>query len=269
MNSEQTEQVATRRQKLQESIDEFNNSTKLYLPTSLSLPTPTGSEWADIDHDDTDDSDNPDKNSDPTSKASSAATDTDRYVQPEHQQILLPSSFGPAACKGVLAPFSNLQLLLCKGQANDILQALRLLIGKQSFHYRKKIRKGVINSNYNMRTRSHKEANENAKAIKLLARIYRCIRQSMLTLGASEDDKAKYQQLTKEDIKSSTAVVDFNAAGQRNKSLSWIWHTHKSSTEDPSWLRERMSSIRHIPFHDSLYPSFSLQGQLAPRKIKT
>ena len=260
LTPEQSNDLIAKREKLQEAIDEFNTSAKLYLPGSVSLRSSAKPELedlddsnADIDSDDLSSSDleSGTQQQRSTESASSPSTlDVDTSVPPEQQQILLPSSFGSSACMGILAPFARLQLLLCKGQANDILQALRLLIGKQSFHYRKKIRKGAINSNYTIRTRSHKEAQDNAKAINLLARIYRSIRRSMVTIGATDDDKAKYQVLKKEHLQSSTAVVDFNAAGQRNKSLSWIWHTHKSSTEDPSWLRERTSHIfcfRHAP----------------------
>ena len=253
LKGDQADAINTRRQRLHESIDEFNTQAKLYLPASVFPRDSANSEWQDVlsanePHDPQNDVDEFASGSDEdtdlqttTTSLSSHVVEGASSIPPEQRQILLPSSFGARACKGILAPFSSIQLLLCKGLANDTIQALRLMIGKQSFHYRKKIRKGVVKSNYNIRTRSHKEAQENSKAIKLLARTYRKIHQTMITLGASEDDKAKYQVLSKEDIKSSTAVVDFNASGQRNKTLSWIWHTQKSTAEDPSWLKERTS----------------------------
>ena len=60
----------------------------------------------------------------------------------------------------------------------------------------------------------------------------------MCVLGATDEDLAVYRVLTPADIVASTAVIDFNARGQREKVLSWIWQRHVSSNNNPEWMNE-------------------------------
>ena len=70
----------------------------------------------------------------------------------------------------------------------------------------------------------------------------------MKILGASAEILESYQVIQPKDVQTSTAVVDFNAPGQRNKPMSWIWHSRDSSENDPSWLRECMFLVPSIIF---------------------
>ena len=62
----------------------------------------------------------------------------------------------------------------------------------------------------------------------------------METLGMSEEDIQNYPKLSKSDTNASTAVVDFNARGQRNEGLSWIWRTPHEMTRDSRLMNECM-----------------------------
>lgn len=257
-NPQDNATIEDKRSKLQESIDEFWRTSHLYLPAldhNPFTPPDVSEEWVPFDDttsvnddppsfdDDEDDSDTDDTTLPQTTRVRSGEVDImvlDHALPAEQQRIPLPSSFGRAACGGRLKQVAQVELSLRKGQANDALHALRLAIGKKSFVYWSKIRKGSTgkNSNYGRRKRNSTDAQTLEMSIDQSSKVYMSARRAMAHLGASEADLDKYQILRKADVSASTAIVDFNAAGQRNKSLSWIWHAHRSSVEDPTWLKE-------------------------------
>ena len=49
LTPEQSNDLIAKREKLQEAIDEFNTSAKLYLPGSVSLRSSAKPEWEDLD----------------------------------------------------------------------------------------------------------------------------------------------------------------------------------------------------------------------------
>ena len=159
----------------------------------------------------------------------------------EEQKIPLPSSYGREACAGYLKFLAGVELALRIAQATDALHSLRLLIAQKSFVYRNDVRKGATNANHKKRLRSRGNIASLSASVDLSAKVYMLARRAMQILGAGEDILRKYQVLQPQHIQTSTAVVDFNAPGQRNKTLSWIWHSHQSSANDPSWLRECMA----------------------------
>jgi hypothetical protein len=112
------------------------------------------------------------------------------------------------------------ELFLREGQANDALQAIRLAIGEKSFRFRKQLR--TANSKVK-KTRSWDLIKSASKQLQHHRLIYRQARQAMIQLGASSQLLKLYQELTDDDIRTSTAIEEPNARGQRNSELSWIW----------------------------------------------
>ena len=143
LKGDQGDAIDIRWQRLHESIDEFNTQAKLYLPISVFTKDSANSEWQDIrsanaQDDPQNDVDEFVSGSDEDTNLRTTNTSLPSHVMegassipPKQWQILLPSSFGSWACKGILALFASIQLLLCKGLANDTIQALRLMINKQ------------------------------------------------------------------------------------------------------------------------------------------
>ncbi|KAH9912946.1 uncharacterized protein B0H18DRAFT_889089, partial [Fomitopsis serialis] len=143
-----------------------------------------------------------------------------------HTKLGLPSNFSRnALAANGLQRLAAHELTLRRGQANDALQQLRILIGKKSFEFRTTIRHGRIDGN-KKRTRSFTKLGNLDRAVQLQAAIYRRARAAMQVLGLSEEEQAKYQQLTADDLKTVTAVAEPNKRGQRHKSSSWIWNVN-------------------------------------------
>ena len=228
----EVEALYERREKLQESIDDFCRLAKVYLPaTGHDTPIGLSDEWEDMagpqsfDEDDVEDGhvDLPEVLDVPPA---------------EEQKIPLPSSYGREACSGYLSFLAAIELGLRRAQATDALHNLRLLIAQKSFAFRYDVRKSTTNANYKKRLRSRDSINSLSALIDLSAKVYTSARRAMCTLGASQDVLERYQVLQPQHLQASTAVVDFNASGQRNQGMSWIWHSHQPSASDPSWLRE-------------------------------
>lgn len=255
-NVQDNASIHGKRLKLLESIDEFWRSSSLYLPPTYRdflAPPDVSDEWVSLENPPTDDDDPPsfDDDDDAESDADEPALDRsavqeemvlmDNALPAEEQRLPLPSTFGPAACAGRLKQLAEVELSLRKGQANDALHALRLAIGQKSFVYWNKIRKGStgVRSNYRRRKRNSADAGTLELSIDQSSKVYASARRAMTSLGASEADLEKYKKLLKDHVSANTAVVDFNAPGQRNKSLPWIWHVNHSPAEDPMWMQER------------------------------
>ncbi|KAH9912329.1 uncharacterized protein B0H18DRAFT_828051, partial [Fomitopsis serialis] len=144
----------------------------------------------------------------------------------EHTKLGLPSNFTRnALTANGLQRLAAHELTLRRGQANDALQQLRILIGKKSFEFQTTIRHGRKDGN-KKRTRSFTKLGKLDRAVQLQAAIYRRARAAMQVLGLSAEDQAKYQQLTPDDLKTVTAIAEPNKAGQRHKSPSWIWNVN-------------------------------------------
>lgn len=238
--SKKAEAIQEKRMKLQKAIDEFSRDSTAYIPRAAALPIAEqdiSEEWVAVDDDD-DDLPNLDVPDTPDHEDIPDTITIDNILPAERQTLLLPSSYPPTVCRGRLRHIAAIELGLREGQANDSLHCLRIAIGQKSFVYRKKIRKGSIKSSYMNRLRSHADAQALRMSIDQSAKVYMSARKAMVSLGASAELLSRYKVLTKEHVAASTAVVDPNAAGQRNKGLSWIWHTHHSASEDPVWLEE-------------------------------
>ena len=52
-------------------------------------------------------------------------------------------------------------------------------------------------------------------------------RNHIVALNCGESILNQYHMLTKEDLKSSTAILDPNKPGSTTLKLSWIWHSSK------------------------------------------
>ncbi|KAH9927710.1 uncharacterized protein B0H18DRAFT_1118236 [Fomitopsis serialis] len=140
----------------------------------------------------------------------------------EQTPLGLPSNLSPVVFDDEsLKRLAEQELTLRRGQANDALHQLRLLLGHKSFQFRTSIRHGKSNTK---RTRAFTTMNKLDRAVSIHASIYRRCRAAMVVLGLSEEEQLKYQRLSKEDLNVTTAIAEPNKPGQRHKSTSWIWN---------------------------------------------
>lgn len=136
----------------------------------------------------------------------------------ERKVIILPSN------GNVKTEVSDLEIKYRIKQANTELNQLRDLIADISFQFSHIIR-GQIRKN--IRTRSQKRIKSIHNQVTLHARIYARCRNHLVALNCGESILRQYRILTKEDLKSSTAILDPNQPGSTRIKLSWIWHSSK------------------------------------------
>jgi hypothetical protein len=136
----------------------------------------------------------------------------------ERKIIVLPSN------GNVKTEVSHLEIKFRIRQANTELIQLRDLIADISFQFSHVIR-GQIRKN--VRTRSQKRIKSIHNQVTLHARIYARCRNHLVALNCGESILRQYRILTKEDLKSSTAILDPNKPGSTSLKLSWIWHSSK------------------------------------------
>ena len=235
--------------KLQLSIDDFHRKAATYMPETDLLSgrnvkeQRVEEEWEDAMYDSEEDDvliTMPGSFNTDLKNRQSVVDESIAALSAEHQCIRLPSSFGRASSLGRLQPHGQVEFDLRKGQANDALHSIRLHVAEKSFLYGGGVRKGTNTTNLGHRGRqkAFNEVHVLEAKIRHQARIYECARKAMETLGMSSEDQKHYPKLLKADTNASTAVVDFNARGQRNEGLSWIWRTPNTMTHDSALMSE-------------------------------
>lgn len=203
---------------LGQRISKHHSDARLYVPAgaiAAFFDTPKPVHSVDDGWLDDEDSDEEDPPMPPVSDAQTAF--------PENRSILLPSNLSRVDQKRFgLKELGKKELSLREGQANDALQAIRLGIGEKSFRFRNNLRQARSKG---AKTRAWTLINNAAKKLQHHRLIYRQAREAMIQLGALKLVDKTYKELSQDDMRTSTAVQETNARGQRNAELSWIWRT--------------------------------------------
>ena len=126
---------------------------------------------------------------------------------------------------------SETEIALRIGEANDALQGIRTEIGYKSYLYRAQIRpyKGK-----NRRTRGWENIKRSDRELKFHQNVYTHALSALKNLNASADILAQYKEITKEDLKTVTAVSEPNARGQSKEKLAWFWSLDVAGDSDGS-----------------------------------
>jgi hypothetical protein len=150
----------------------------------------------------------------PETPSSPSATPTSEESDNETQKLHIPSNHN------VTPTHDAIELELRINQAKIHLIQLRELIAEKSSQYsdiiRAAPRKGV-------RTRARGTVKGINFRISFHCQVYSHCRSQMIQLGADEELLRRFQQLRKDDIKSSTAILRPNIPGSTTLHLSWIW----------------------------------------------
>jgi hypothetical protein len=142
----------------------------------------------------------------------------------------------PSTCNFPHPPHRAMELTLRARQAHRHLKALRGAIADKSFQYSHVIRVAPRKS---VRTRAHSAITKLNNVISFHCRAYAKCRSAMVNLHANDDLLSKFQALSKNDVKCSTALKDPNTPGSSTLRLSWIWKTGSTSDErTPQALQE-------------------------------
>ncbi len=210
--------LVKQRQKLSKAISSFHSAAPNYLgPQTLhgyALPldeTDFGVRWDDVGD---------------ASRLGVPIEPTDP-LQPEHQSLALPSTFGEAHIRSRgLSQLAAKELDLRTGQMNDALQAIRTGIGYKSMLFRKKVR-GATSTRAKLR--SFDEVHVADDGIRKHVRIYMQARQAALRLFLPGDEVrrtaflAKYKTIARDELKASTTVLEAFTQGLRDKHEAWFW----------------------------------------------
>lgn len=134
----------------------------------------------------------------------------------EVQVIPLPSN------GNIGTAFDHVEVTHRASHCDRHLSRLRELISEKSFQYSHVIRgsprKGV-------NTRSRAEVKKLNVQISIHCRMYTQCRSRLIRLGADPIILFRFQELSKDDVKASSALVNPNEPGSTQLKLSWIWQT--------------------------------------------
>lgn len=151
-------------------------------------------------------------------------------LQPEKINISLPSKWNLDD-----HPYYQIELKLRIKQAAASLSSLRDLIADKSFQYSHIIR---VAPRKGVRTRARSTIAQLNTRIGFHCRVYNRCRAAMEKLNADFDILSKYQILSRQDIKSSSALLNPNEPGSTTHRLSWIWQSGSLNTASSDGLRE-------------------------------
>ena len=139
----------------------------------------------------------------------------------ERKVIILPSNGNVERSE---TNVSDLEISFRTRQADSQLIQLRDLIADISFQFSHVIR-GQIRKN--IRSRSQKRIKSLHNQLSLHARIYTRCRNHLVALKCDQSILGRFRILKKDDLKSSTAILDPNQSGSSSIKLSWIWHSSR------------------------------------------
>ena len=172
------------------------------------------------------------------------------YLQ--NRKLVLPSNLNANP------QYSKDELSIRQEQASGKLNHLRDLIAEKSFQYSGVIRVGRKHMKLHSRDLIRKINHQ----IAIHCSVYNRCCTKMIILGADSSlMQERFKELKKEDIKTSTAILDPNTPGSTQVQLSWFWQTvctrilpprtsehapHDTTPEDPATVMECGFSISQI-----------------------
>jgi hypothetical protein len=166
----------------------------------------------------------------PVTGTNGSATALD-IVPPESRRISMPSIW-----ESTDNIYRAVELILRMLQADKTLQALRDTIADKSFQYSHVIRVAPRKA---VNTRARGAISKLNSLIIYYSRVYEQCRAAMVRLGADNSILDKYKSLRKDDLKSSTALLNPNEPGSTRVQLSWIWQTFSEGHQSqPEIVRE-------------------------------
>jgi hypothetical protein len=175
--------------------------------------------------------------SDVSEESASDDEDGNDPILAENVQICLPSSFGKQVCARVGWGNMALQEMeLRKGQANDLLEKIRLALGHKALLYRTRVRKS---KGQKTKTRTWGAVRQADQILNECVRGYLRARVAMVKLGADEEILSHYQDIGRKDLRLSGDVVEENRFGQKSDALPWFWRMGEQNKDQrDNWMSE-------------------------------
>lgn len=170
--------------------------------------------------------------------------------RPETHPLGLPSTFGITFLvhRGMFE-LAKKERQLREGQLNDALQGIRTGIGYKSLLYRSKVRNA---SSYRAKLRSFDDVHVADEGVCKYVRVYDQARHAMQRLFNADDAadsraldefNDRYKEIRKEDLRTSTAVLESFTPGLRHEHSAWFWNVSDTQPgEDSQWVQDCMST---------------------------
>ena len=162
-----------------------------------------------------------------------AADNPVTVVHPEMKLVSMPSTWNSVDSHISRA----VELHLRVRQAANTLTSLRDLIAEKSFQYSDVIR---VAPSKGVRTRARSTIATLNYRIGYHCRVYNRCRSAMVKLGAEKEVLDNFRILNRQDIRSSSALLNPNEPGSSRLKLSWIWQTADTTSTTSEGLRECM-----------------------------
>ena len=170
----------------------------------------------------------------------------------ETRPLPLPSTFGfPRITQLGLNLLAEKELKLREGQANDVLQGVRMALGEKSFLFRKDVR---LAKSKLKKGRAWSKVLGIGRRVQAHRQVYNAARAAMVSLACPAEMQTKYQVLRREQLKISTAAVRGGTgigsaeAGSRRQDepLAWFWTINVQADVDASdMLKECTLTLFH------------------------
>jgi hypothetical protein len=165
----------------------------------------------------------------------------------ETRPLPLPSTFGfPEITRLGLNSLAKKELALREGQANDELQDVRMALGEKSFLFRKNLR---LATSKLKKGKAWGKVHGISRRVQAHRLVYNAARAAMVALDCTAEMRNKYQVLSREQLKISTAAVRSGTGSAQHGSrrqdepLSWFWTMNlKADVLASDMLRECKST---------------------------
>ena len=141
--------------------------------------------------------------------------------KPEYKKLPIPSSLASGECN-----YRQAELDLRLVQAGKALSKLRDLIAEKSFQFSHVIR---VAPRRGVRTRARSAIANINNMIGYQCRVYEHSRVAIVKLTSDKGILETFCVLQRQDISSSTALLNPNEPGSSSHRLSWIWQTGRSA----------------------------------------
>ncbi|KAG1893413.1 uncharacterized protein F5891DRAFT_1196459 [Suillus fuscotomentosus] len=244
----QTLDICRRRTKLQSRIDEFTTVAATHLGEGFDIDDEIRDLHLDFMDDDSEDEGI--NGSDTESEPEAHGRRLRDLFYPEKTVIPLPSNFGVARCAELgVEHLIGQEIALREGQANDALQAIRMHLADKAVLFRTAVRPAKSQAKS---TRAWTQVHSVERVIRLNTMIYMKCRAQLGNLDAHGLLK-KYLRMEKCHLKTTAAVADPNARGQRNATLPWFWSLDvQGDSVSSDWMNEfyRVHWLRTKALHD-------------------
>ncbi|KAG2054015.1 hypothetical protein BDR06DRAFT_1008197 [Suillus hirtellus] len=156
--------------------------------------------------------------------------------RPKNVMIPLPSNISIHRCTELgVGHLVGQEIALQEEQANDTLQAIRVLLADKAVLFRTTVHPAKSQAKV---TRAWTQVHSVERVIRLHTMIYSKCQVQLSNLQAHALLE-KYLQMEKSHLKASAAVTNPNAWGQRNSTLPWFWSLDvQGDSISNDWMNE-------------------------------